>query len=123
MEIDLALHVYYKQFDYNYDVKGKDKAVKSSKLKINLYLDPSSRNSKLVNLDSEIKLKEKEINDRINDQVPCKDDATSKRKLQYFRVQYDPVTHLIKSYTLDEKKVTKARKISGFFAITTVGVK
>ena len=123
MEVDPALQVYYKQFDYTYDVKGNGKCVKTGKLKINLYLDPVRRSSELVYLDSEIKLQEEDILSRINDQIPCEDDATLKRKLRYFKVQYDPATRLIKSYSLDEKKVEKARKTSGFFAITTMGVK
>ena len=123
MDVDPALQVYYKQFDYTYDVKGNGKCVKSGKLKINLYLDPVRRSSELVYLDSEIKLQEEDIISRINEQIPCEDDATLKRKLRYFKVQYDPATRLIKSYLLDEKKVEKARKTSGFFAITTMGVK
>ncbi len=123
MEVDPTLQIYYKQFDYNYDVKGKGKAVKSGRLKINLYLDPIRRSSELVYLDSEIKLQEEVINDRINNQTPCEDDATLKRKLRYFKVQYDQATRQIESYALDEKKVSKARKTSGFFAIATMGVK
>ena len=79
MEVDPALQVYYKQFDYTYDVKGNGKCVKSGKLKINLYLDPVRRSSELVYLDSEIKLQEEDIIRRINEQIPCEDDAMMPR--------------------------------------------
>lgn len=122
MEVDPVLQVYYKQIDYTYDVKSKGKCIKTGQLKVNLYLDPVRRSSELVFLDSEIKLQEEEITNRINEQIPCEDDATLKRKLRYFKVQYDQTTRLIKSYALDDKKVSKARMTSGFFAITTMGL-
>jgi hypothetical protein len=122
MEVDPILQVYYKQIDYTYNVKSKGECIKTGNLKINLYLDPVRRSSELVFLDSEIKLQEEEIATRIKEQIPCEDDATLKRKLRYFKVQYDQTTRLIKSYILDEKKVSKARMTSGFFAITTMGL-
>ena len=122
MEVDPELQIYYKQYDYNYDVKSKGESVKKATLKINLYLDPVRRSSELVYLDSEIKLQEKEIQERIAGEVPCEDDATLKRNFRYFKIKYDPTTRLIASYVKDEKKVAKAQRISGFFAITTMGV-
>ena len=122
MEIDPVLQIYYKQIDYTYNVKSKGNCIKTGNLKINLYLDPVRRSSELVYLDSEIKLQEEEIMTRISEQIPCEDDASLKRKLRYFKVQYDQTTRLIKSYVLDDKKVSKARMTSGFFAITTMGL-
>ena len=122
MEVDPDLQVYYKQFDYTYDVKGKGSAVKKGALTVNLYLDPIRRSSELVYLDSEIKLQKEEILNRMRERIPCEDDAALKRKLRYYKIKYDPATRLIESYSLDEKKVAKAKRISGFFAITTSGV-
>ena len=122
MEVDPTLQVYYKQFDYAYDVKSKGAAVKKGLLKVNLYLDPVRRGSELVYLDSEIKLQEEEINVRIKEQTPCEDDTTLKRKFRYFKIKYDPSSRLITSFVRDEKKIAKTRKTSGFFAITTSGI-
>lgn len=122
MEVDPELQIYYKQFDYTYDVKSKGESVKTGNLKVNLYLDPVRRSSELVYLDSEIKVQKEEILERITNGIPCEDDATLKRKLRYFKIQYDHATRLITSYVPDDKKIAKARKTSGFFAITTQGV-
>ncbi len=122
MEVDPELQIYYKQYDYSYDVKSKGKSVKKAVLKINLYLDPVRRSSELVYLDSEIKLQKEEILERITNSVPCEDDAFLKRHFRYFKIKYDPSTRLITSYIPNDKKVAKARRVSGFFAITTMGV-
>lgn len=122
MEVDPELQIYYKQFDYTYDVKSKGESIKTGHLKVNLYLDPVRRSSELVYLDSEIKVQKEEILERITNGIPCEDDATLKRKLRYYKIKYDPATRLITSYATDDKKVAKARKTSGFFAITTQGV-
>ena len=123
MEIDTNIQIYYKQIDYTYNVKSKGECIKNGNLKINLYLDPIRRSSELVYLDSEIKVQKEEIQNRIKDQVPCESDSQLKRKFCYFKIKYDQNTRLIISYNLDSKKVEKARRISGFFAITTMGVK
>ena len=122
MEVDPELQIYYKQYDYSYDVKSKGESIKKATLKINLYLDPVRRSSELVYLDSEIKLQREEIQERITNGVPCEDESVLKRKFRYFKIKYDPATRLIMSYTKDEKKVAKAQRVSGFFAITTMGV-
>ena len=122
MEVDPGLQIYYKQYDYSYDVKSKGESIKKATLKINLYLDPVRRSSELVYLDSEIKLQREEIQERITNGVPCEDESVLKRKFRYFKIKYDPATRLIMSYIKDEKKVTKAQRVLGFFAITTMGV-
>jgi transposase len=45
-----------------------------------------------------------------------------KRKYEYYDVAYDPDTRVIESFTLQDKKVEKKRKLAGFFAIMTHGV-
>ena len=46
-------------------------------------------------------------------------EAAIKRDYCYFKVSYDPATMAIKSFELNKKKVEKARRLSGFFAIMT----
>jgi len=122
MDVDLDLQIYYKQFDYVYEVKGTGTSSKKATLKINLYLDTIRRSSELVYLDSQIKVQEQELIERIDNEIPCEDDASLKRKFRYFKVKYDPSSRLIQSYTKDEKKIEKARMVSGFFAVTTYNV-
>ena len=49
------------------------------------------------------------------------DAAEVKREYGYYKVVYDPATMVISSYSLDESKVEKAKRLSGFFAIMTHG--
>ncbi|MDO5139453.1 MAG: transposase, partial [Oscillospiraceae bacterium] len=74
MEVDPILQIYYKQYDYTYDVKSKGTSIKKGLLKVNLYLDPVRRGSELVYLDSEIKLQEEELKTFINERTACEDD-------------------------------------------------
>jgi len=122
MDVDPDLQIYYKQFDYAYEVKSTGASSKKATLKINLYLDTIRRSSELVYLDSQIKLQEQELIERIDNETPCEDDAALKRRFRYFKVKYDPSGRLIQSYARDEKKIKKARMVSGFFAITTYKV-
>jgi hypothetical protein len=49
-------------------------------------------------------------------------DASIKRDYCYYKVTYDPATMVIRSFELNEKKIDKARRLSGVFAIMTHGV-
>ena len=46
----------------------------------------------------------------------------SRARRHYYKVTYDPATMVITSFELNEKKVEKAHRLSGFFAIMTHGV-
>jgi hypothetical protein len=50
------------------------------------------------------------------------EDNAIKRDYCYYKVVYDPDTPVIESFELNEKRVTKARGLSGFFAIMTHGL-
>ena len=47
------------------------------------------------------------------------DDVTLKRAYCYYEISYDPATRIILSYKENEKKIAKAKRVSGFFAIMT----
>jgi hypothetical protein len=120
MEIDPEAQIYYKQYDIEYEVNSTGtSSKKATALKLNLYLDSVRRSSELVCLDSEGKLQEAEIRKLVEEEVPCDDDVTLKRNFNYYKIVSDPTTRIIKSYERDEKKIAKARKLAGFFAITT----
>jgi len=53
------------------------------------------------------------------EQEPLEDDQSLKRHFRYFKLQYDSGERLLKSFTLNDKKVEKARRTSGFFSIMT----
>jgi hypothetical protein len=91
-------------------------------LKLNLYFDPVRRGIELMELDIALSCQE----DALSELLECKgilgDEAWIKREYCYYKVNYDPVTREIKSYELNENKVSKARSLSGFFAIMTHGL-
>ena len=122
MDVDPELQIYSVQYDYKYDVIRNGAVVKEGNLKINLYLDPLRRSSEHVFLDSEIKLQEAELKTYISEKTSCENIKELRKNLNYYKLEYDSSTQQITSYTLNEKKVAKIRKLSGFFAIITYGL-
>jgi hypothetical protein len=123
MEVDPDAEVYYKQFEIAYDVKGTGKSVKNAdKLKLNLYFDPVRRGVEIMKLDITLSYQKTSLEEFMMSDGTFADAATIKRDYTYYTVDYDPATMKIKSFELNEKKVNKARLLSGFFAIMTHGV-
>jgi transposase len=120
MDIDKDMRLYYKQYDLNYEVKGTGESVKpADRLRLNLYFDPVRRSEESVTLDIDINAQEEMLAEMLRDNAVCDDDATLKRAFPYFKVTYNRATRVIESYTVNEKKITEARRTSGFFAVTT----
>ena len=123
MAVDPDAKIYYKQFDIDYEVESIGEAVKASdRLKLNLYFDPIRRGLELMELDIALSLQETALGELLENRCVLDDDATIKRVYCYYKVIYDPATRIIKSFELNEKKVTKARSFSGFFSIMTHGL-
>jgi transposase len=57
------------------------------------------------------------LDDILKNKIKLDDDATLKKDFKYYNLEFDDVTRQLISYTLNEKKVLKAKKTSGFFAI------
>jgi hypothetical protein len=120
MDIDKDTRLYYKQYDLEYEVKGAGKSVKpADRLRLNLYFDPVRRSEELVTLDIDIKAQEDMLAEMLCSNAVCDDDATLKHSFPYFLITYERATRVIESYSVNEKKVAKARRTSGFFAVTT----
>ena len=123
MVVDADARIYHKQFKIDYEVKSTGKSVKKAdRLRLNLYFDPIRRGLELVELDISLSLQESSLDWMLKNGGIFASDATVKRDYCYYKVEYDPVTMKIMSYTLDDKKVGKVRMLSGFFAIMTYGV-
>jgi hypothetical protein len=123
MVIDPDAKVYHKQYEIDYKVKSTGKSEKKAdRLRLNLYFDPVRRSLELMELDITLSFQESSLIWLFQSEGTFKDDATIKRDYCYYKVSYDPVTMKIKSFELDKKKVEKARRLSGFFAIMTHGV-
>ena len=123
MVIDPDARVYHKQYDIDYVVKSTGQSAKSAdRLKLNLYFDSIRRGLELMELDITLSYQEAALNELLRNKGTFEDAASIKRDYSYYNVTYDPATMAIKSFELNEKKIDKARRLSGFFAIMTHGV-
>ena len=123
MELDPTERIYYKQYDLEYQIEGKrDNVKKADLLKLNLYFDPVRRSSELLDLDVAIKTQKQALDMISSDKLPLDDDVTIKRAYCYYKLDYDADTRLLKSFSLDDKKVAKKKREAGFFANTTLKI-
>lgn len=123
MVIDPSFKIYHKQYDIEYEVKSTGKSTKSAdRLKLNLYFDPIRRSHELMELNISLSLQREALAKLLETNGILEEDTAIKRDFCYYKVVYDPATRIIKSFELNEKKVTKARTFSGFFAIMTHGL-
>lgn len=123
MLVDPEARVYHKQYEVDYEVKSIGQSIKKAdRLKLNLYFDPVRRGLELMELDIMLSLQEAALGELLKNDGVLANDTTIKRDYCYYKVTYDPATMVIKSFELDVKKVDKARRLSGFFAIMTHGV-
>ena len=123
MAVDPDARVYHKQYEIGYDVKSIGQtAKKADRLKLNLYFDPIRRGLELMELDIALSFQEASLDELLRNNGAFTDAATIRRDYCYYKVAYDPASMAITSFELNEKKVEKARRLSGFFAIMTHGV-
>jgi len=123
MVVDSEAMVYYKQFEIEYEVENTSQATKmSDRLKLNLYFDPVRRGLDLMDIDIALSFQEAALGDLLKRKETLGDDAWIKREFCYYKVNYDPATRVVKSFAINEDKVSKAHRLSGFFAMMTHGV-
>jgi len=120
MTLDAQSRLYYEQYDIEYNVKSTGNSTKQSdRLKLNLYFDSIRRSEELLQLDIDIERQHTDLQNLLRDKAALESDATLKRVYSYFKLNYDKGTRVLTSYVFNDKKVAKARLLSGFFAITT----
>ena len=123
MVVDADAKVYHIQYEIDYVVRSIGQSTKASdRLKLNLYFDPVRRGLELMELDITLSAQESALRDLLKNKGTIADDTVAKHDFCYYKVSYNPATMVIESYELNEKKVAKARKLSGFFSIMTHGV-
>ena len=123
MTVDSGAKIYYKQYDIDYVVESTGQSAKTSnRLKLNLYFDPVRRGIELMELDIALSLQEATLGELLESRSTLGEDAAIKREYCYYKVTYDPATRVITSFELDDKKIVKARSLSGFFSIMTHGL-
>ena len=120
MSVDPKTRIYFRQYDIDYELQGQGQAAKKAdQLKLNLYFDLVRRSEELLQLDIDIFTQEKELTQMLKENAVLDDDSTLKKNFSYFIIGYNQTTRIIENYSLNDKKVAKAKKTSGFFAITT----
>ena len=123
MEIDPEERIYFRQYELEYRIEGKrDNVKQSDRLRLNLYFDPVRRSQELIDLDIALTEQKQALQEILRDKIPLDDDATIKRIYRFYNLVYNAETRILESFTLNEDKVNRARRESGFFANTTHGV-
>ena len=123
MVVDPEAKIYYVQYNIDYVVESSSQVVNvSDRLKLNLYFDPVRRSLELMEIDIALSVQKAALCELLERRAVLSDDVVVKRDYCYYTVFYDVVTRVIKSFELNEKKVSKARMLSGFFSIMTHGV-
>jgi transposase len=75
-----------------------------------------------MQLDIALSFQEAVLAGFIESREPLGDDAWIKREFCYYKIIYNLATRAVESYVRNENKISKARNLSGFFAIMTHGV-
>ena len=120
MEVDIDEKIYFKQYPMDYQMQSHQVEGKSfAELKLNLYFDPARRSRELTEIDVAIVFQKRLLQEILEIEYPMDDDATLARAFCFFKLEYDKNTRILKNFTLDEKKIARKRKTSGFFANTT----
>jgi len=123
MSIDVATQVFFCQYDEDYGVKGNGGTVhKADRFKLNIYFDPIKRGEDISNQMTEIEIQRRALQEIQDKGLSLDDDATVKRLYRWFSIDRDDKTRKIKSFCVNEKKVSNARRTSGFYAIATLGM-
>lgn len=119
MTIDVETRLYHQQYEVDYEVKSTGKAVrKAEQLRLNLYFDPVRRSEELLQLDIDIQEQKASLEELQKKGAPD-DEAALLKNHHYFEIRINPTTHAIEGFYLNEAKVLRARKTSGFFSIMT----
>ena len=122
MQLDPDERIFYKQYTLNYNTKGAKLGDKTAdRLKLNLYFDIVRRSYELLEMEIEISAQGSYLEACLNDKTVIEDIGKVNRDCRYYKVKVDS-NGRIESYLLDEKKVVKARGLSGFFANITHGL-
>ena len=120
MEIDRDTRLYYRQYDIVHDVEGNGGSTRrSDRLRLNIYFDSTRRSEELVSLEIDLMTQREALDEMISGKAVLDDDITLKKAYCYYEISYDQATRIILSYTENEKRIAKAKRLSGFFAIMT----
>ncbi len=141
MSVDPETELAFCQKDLDYEVDTTNgRTRKADRLKLNLYLDAKRRAMTLLKIRLEIENQKHELEEQLQRKASLADVRTReldeeedileeaagarnskdiKRINGYYNVIYDRRTKVMKSFTLNNKKVASARLLAGYFASVT----
>ncbi|MCL2359810.1 MAG: transposase [Candidatus Bathyarchaeota archaeon] len=123
MVVDGKERIYHHQCDVGYRVVDSNTGVETTLgLVLNLYFDPIRRGTELLELDIVLCAQRAALEEHLKKRSVMGDEAAVRRDFRFYRVVCDPKTRVMVSFVLNEAKVAKAQRVSGFFAIMTNGV-
>jgi hypothetical protein len=123
MRIDVGTRIYHKQYGMVYEVVGKGGGTtKADRLKLNLYFDAVRRGAELTTLDIAIESQREALQAIKDTGEHLDDDVTIKKNYNWFDIEYNESDRTLVAFTLNEKKVSTAKRASGFFANMTLGL-
>jgi transposase len=121
MAIDPDKKIYYSQHPMDYEINKTDESSeKVGGVKINLYFNPFSRCSEQLELDEAIAAQKATLEGLLLNKSVLNDSV--KRDCCYFKLTLDKVTKTLKSFELNEKKVSKLETHAGFFSSISYGI-
>lgn len=112
--------IYCAQYEIPYVVEGNGAArLPAKKLRLSLFFDPVRRSEEAVALESDLYVGETFLTDLLRSGEPHKGTVDAlKQRCRYFTLTFSDDGRLV-SFSKDEKKIAKARLLSGFFANTS----
>lgn len=120
MTYDRNSGIYFFQQKLEYAVRStKAGSIKHAQnLCVNIYFDPMRRTMELKKLADDLYDMQEELDDLIGIDSPYTA-AEIKKTFRYYQVAYNSQTNSITGYTRDDKNISKAKELSGFFSITS----
>lgn len=123
MELSLTEKIYFKQYEMEYDVAGlRGQRKKADRFKLNLYLNPVRRSSEKLAVDLQVGVQRQALTEMLEGKAVLDDDHTLKKLYNFFNISYDKSTRVISDFEANQQKIDNARKLSGFYALGTLGV-
>ena len=120
MTINPETRLYHQQYALDYEVQSTGQSPKKAdRLKLNLYFDPVRRSEELLQLDIDIEAQKISLEAILGSGVAVDDETVVRKQHGYFKVSFKQNTHIMQGFSLNEKKIARAKLTSGFFAITT----
>ena len=123
MTIDTEEQLYYYQCDLRYNLLSIHGTVKPAKnLKLNLFFDPVRRSQETMRVDTEIELQRMELEQAYREALVIPDADAFCAEFTYFDVVVGEKTHVVSSFSLNQKRKLKATRLSGYIAIISHNV-